>query len=156
MSLLQSLRFSLAHLNVGQLPQVCERYICDKQILFDANISDGCVGIGAPLAQLGSSRRRRRGMSCPNEAVAARATQNPAASPDRDGMTERPLQAGAVVILFAIWSSFNFDLFDQDTPCLAPCYPLILGICTRVQSLFCSYNFHGGAIGIMLQKSRDM
>lgn len=69
---------------------------------FCCHIYNGCVGIGAPLAQPGSSRRRRRGTSCPNEAVAAQATQSRAGSPHRDGMTERPLQAGAVVILLLL------------------------------------------------------
>ena len=64
-------------------------------------------------------------MSCPNEAVAARATGNPAASPERDGMTERPLQAGAVVILLLLPFGHPFDLFVQDILCLAPCYPLL-------------------------------
>ena len=80
---------------------------------FCCHICNGCVGIGAPLAQPGSSRRRRRGTSCPNEAVAAQATQSRAGSPHRDGMTERPLQAGAVVILLLLPFDHPSDLFTS-------------------------------------------
>ena len=53
------------------------------------------------------------GPSCPNEAVAAQATQSRAGSPYRDGMTERPLQAGAVVILLLLPFDHPSDLFTS-------------------------------------------
>lgn len=127
---------------------------------FCCHIYNGCVGIGAPLAQPGSSRRRRRGTSCPNEAVAAQATQSRAGSPHRDGMTERPLLAGAVVILLLLpFDHFFFiSLFKIFHVWRHMDYPLFVGYilswvgCVSLTLSFVTTTFMANAIGMMLPK----
>lgn len=119
MSLLQSSRFSLWHTwmlvsyhKCASVTSVTNKYFLMPVIDVAASVLVHHWRSSAVLAGDGEGRHvQTKPLS---------ATQNPAASPDRDGMTERPPQAGAVVILLLLPFDHPFGLFVRD-PLSDPC-----------------------------------
>ena len=108
MSLLQSLRFPLRTLGCWSVTTSLRALHLWQINTFCCHICNGCVGIGAPLAQLGSSRRRRRGTVMSKRSRCGESNAEPGREPTprrNDGATS-PGGCCRYFIAFAIWSSF--------------------------------------------------